>query len=300
MKVMRLYNIDVSTCMACCSVQKSREFGAGYLFCGSCHSVYSARSFSDEDLQSHYFHYYRAEHTILSPATLIRYEDIIEFLNNYRSKLNSILEIGCGSGDLLKECQSKGWKVTGTEISNSARKILKEKGIKIVDLDLASESFTEQFDVILLLEVLEHVTHPQELLEFCFKSLRPGGILFGTTPNAHSLNSRILGVHWSIYGLPEHLCIFTPTALKKIGGKLGFSKVGIATRGFNPFDLMQKFMSSRRFNAKSIILQSRVELGIALNEKTLHSKVFYKIKVILNKVFRIWCVGDSIEFKLVK
>lgn len=287
-------------CIACGSHKNSSLLSSEYISCRSCRSVYAVRSFSEKELQRHYFNYYGDENTQLSQATLFRYREIVGYLNKYRSKLNSILEIGCGSGELLMECQSNGWKVAGTEISESALKILREKNLDVIELAFTSEAFVEQFDAILLFEVVEHVKFPQDLLEFCFKSLRPGGLLIGTTPNALSLNSKILGVRWSIYGLPEHLCIFAPKALRKVCENIGFSKTSIVTRGFNPFDIMKYYLRSSKFRRVKKFSQSRVELGIQLNEMTFQSKVLSKIKFIVNKVFQIWHVGDSIEFKIVK
>ena len=67
------------------------------------------------------------------------------------------------------------------------------------------ECYIEQFDAVVCLEVLEHVPHPQKLIEACSKSLRPGGLLVLSTINRtfKSLALGILAAEWIFNLVPR-------------------------------------------------------------------------------------------------
>src|SRR5206468_1481644 len=101
------------------------------------------------------------------------------------------------------------------------------------------------FDVVSLVEVLEHVREPGRLLDQACAFLRPGGLLFGTTPNALSLNRRVLGVGWSIFCAPEHVVVWTPGALRRSLEERGLRVLRIQTHGLNPSEIQTRLRKAR-------------------------------------------------------
>ena len=97
----------------------------------------------------------------------------------------SLLDIGAGYGQFLHHAQPFFSKVTGTEVSESAIAIAKEKyGLTLLakqveELDLPPKSV----DTITLFHVLEHVPDPRKLVALCHALLQPQGILAVAVPN---------------------------------------------------------------------------------------------------------------------
>ena len=94
----------------------------------------------------------------------------VTLLNSFQSSGKKVLDIGSGTGDFLATCKKDNWTIFGVEPSEAARKISKEKGIA-VEPDLTSLEENE-FDVITLWHVLEHVENLMEYIETLKEKLK--------------------------------------------------------------------------------------------------------------------------------
>ena len=123
--------------------------------------------------------------------TYNRYQDVFHRLFSRRdrdlrshSRGNRLLEVGCAYGTLLAYLRDRDWEVTGVEISplssETARRELKldVRTGQIEDAGFADESF----DVVLMLDVLEHLHRPFETLSEVSRILAPGGTLVVQCP----------------------------------------------------------------------------------------------------------------------
>jgi len=103
---------------------------------------------------------------------------------NKRKDLN-IMEIGCGTGEVLKLLDNWG-EVAGIEYSDYAVKACRKKGFKDVllgdvnSMDLSSRYGT--YDLIVASDVLEHIRDDLKTMETVKKLLKPGGLFFVTVP----------------------------------------------------------------------------------------------------------------------
>lgn len=83
-----------------------------------------------------------------------------------KSKVQSVLDVGCGTGDLLNELDGRGYELYGLDLSNEMINIAKEKNSNI-DLqvaDIKKFNYNRQFDLIISsFDVMNYVTNPQEL-----------------------------------------------------------------------------------------------------------------------------------------
>jgi len=160
---------------------------------------------------------------------VLEYDDIINVVSSHfkEKKLNetslSWLDFGCGSGGMLKylkdlqllECDGVKYKIDsfGHDTGPYAEKLSKLPGIKIVDLDYLLRLKSCTFEVITLIEVIEHVERPSEVFELIARLLKPGGILVLTTGNRTSFIGCLLGLK-NPYFIPEiHVGLFTPECL---------------------------------------------------------------------------------------
>jgi len=94
-----------------------------------------------------------------------------------------ILDIGCGYGSVSEELIKKGFEVTGIEINDKAIEKLKQKGFKVLKRDINKAlNINYKYDVVMILDVLEHVFDPLFLLNEAKKVVNSGGFLIITVP----------------------------------------------------------------------------------------------------------------------
>ena len=154
----------------------------------------------------------------------------LEQLQSYGSLQNgNLLEIGCGTGDFLVEAQSKGFNVSGLEISQHAVNMAngKLKLNKVMQGTLENiELPPNSFDIIVFFDVIEHVNNPLEFMTSVYQCLRPGGMIFMVTPSLDSWSAKLLGNHWMEYKL-EHLWYFSNKAIGILLERTGFKNIHI-------------------------------------------------------------------------
>lgn len=115
----------------------------------------------------------------------VRY--IVNALASHAPSAAKILDIGCGNGNISRALGSLGYQVKGIDFSAKAIAYAKTKNtFSNVQFDvLSAEAIadSEQFDVIICSEVLEHLSQPAQLTATIARILQPGGLLIATVPN---------------------------------------------------------------------------------------------------------------------
>lgn len=99
----------------------------------------------------------------------------------------NILDVGCGGGLLAEPLKRLGAKVTAIDASSKAIKVAKDhakgSGLNIEYLNTTVETLKKKFDVVLCLEVIEHVDDTHDFVKRCLKLLKPNGLIFFSTIN---------------------------------------------------------------------------------------------------------------------
>lgn len=124
----------------------------------------------------------------------------------------SILDIGCGRGDLLEQFKRIHWRVLGTELNESSVAFNCQRGIDVRSGDIESLP-QERFDVITMFHVLEHLPDITSTIEELEKRSQEGTQLVIEIPNALSPCHRWFGGNWFGRDLPNHLHQINPAAL---------------------------------------------------------------------------------------
>ncbi len=192
-------------------------------------------------------------------------------IRRYRGAKNGrLLEIGCGDGDFLVLAEAEGWQVTGIEYSpaacEKARQRLKNGEVRCGELQQAGLA-TEQFDLCVISDVLEHVRSPLDFLREIHRVLKPGGTLFIATPSIDSWSARFLRRKWMEFKT-EHLTYFDRQTLQTALFNSGFHDV-LVQAGWKilNFDYVKKHFErfpvpliTPAFNFAARILPKRTQL----------------------------------------
>ena len=142
----------------------------------------------------------------------------------------SILDLGCGSGFLVKYLLDLGYSdVQGVDASEEQVRYARERGLPVVQADaLEFAEANAGYDVIFATDMIEHLHKPEifSLITAIHAALRPGGRLIMRTDNASSiLGSRLRYMDFT------HEVLFTEDSLAQVLYSCGFSDVEVFDTG---------------------------------------------------------------------
>ncbi len=124
------------------------------------------------------------------------------------------IEIGAGDGAYLERVHAK--RKIGVEISNSGRKIMKQKGLETMTNEQFLKKRNMEADVISFWQVLEHVDNPWDYLEAAKKNIKKNGKIIIGVPNHESFEFYLFGKYW-FHLVPQfHIWHFSPKSLKTL------------------------------------------------------------------------------------
>jgi 2-polyprenyl-6-hydroxyphenyl methylase/3-demethylubiquinone-9 3-methyltransferase len=195
-----------------------------------------------------------------------RYFKIEKNEDNFLKGLN-ILDIGCGGGLISEPMARLGANVTGIDASEKnisvAKLHSKESGLKINYLNKSPENLSdvEKFDIILNLEIVEHVEDVNLYIKSCYKLLKKNGLMFTATLN-RSLTSYVKAIigaeyilRWLPIGTHDWNKFIKPEELQQILSKEKFSTFDIKGLNFNPF--LNKWKKSNDLSVNYIICSQK-------------------------------------------
>ena len=138
----------------------------------------------------------------------------------------SLLDVGCGNGAYMAAMASRGFAVTGIEMSPRACDLVARRGLPVLQGDfLEVDVPPESFDIVTMNHFLEHSLDPRASLRRAHTLLRRDGRLVVGVPNFDSWVRRRFGAHWSDLDLPRHLTHFTPRGLARLLDECGFDRI---------------------------------------------------------------------------
>jgi len=106
------------------------------------------------------------------------------------------LDVGAGSGTLVEAAKEAGYAAVGVEPSDWLAARGRERGLDVRTGVMPHPDIQEKFDVVSLIDVVEHVTNPVTLLKTLAAALKPDGVACVVTPDVESIPARLLGWRW--------------------------------------------------------------------------------------------------------
>lgn len=161
-----------------------------------------------------------------------------------------LLDVGCSWGRYLKQMSQLGWDVYGVEFNAASVKHAQEKlGLTNVRQG-QMENYqypSENFDVVHLSMVLEHLHEPRRALKELAAALKPQGQLIVSVPDFSGLEFRAFGRFCYALQLPQHLNHFSPLTLTKILEETGFRVESITHQSVDR-DFIASLGYTKRYN----------------------------------------------------
>ncbi len=132
-----------------------------------------------------------------------------------------LLDIGAGSGVMVEAALEMGYNATGIEPSRWLHEKATEKGLPIHLGSFPMDGLTKKYDVIALVDVIEHVNNPKDLLNHIRQSLKWDGILVIVTPDVNSIMAKLFKWKWWHFRV-AHIGYFNKSTLSRITKSTSF------------------------------------------------------------------------------
>ena len=151
----------------------------------------------------------------------------------------SVLDVGGGTGwllDLIKSADSRVSRTSVIDIDANAGAQAELAGHRYYHGRIEEYDRTDRFDLVLMLNLIEHVSDPRAVLSKARTLLKPGGRLIIKTPNFDSLDGHLFRHRsWGGYHTPRHFVLFRKDSLEKLSSECGFQTVHFSYTQGAPF-----------------------------------------------------------------
>ncbi|MSU48871.1 MAG: class I SAM-dependent methyltransferase [Opitutus sp.] len=161
------------------------------------------------------------------------------------------LDFGCGAGGFLKFLRDHGplagrpLTLSGHDVGSYADLLKNTDRFRILDLEELGREPTASYDVISMIEVVEHLPDPAAALTLVARLLKPGGLLLLTTGNMDSPVARRQGIQYR-YCAPEiHVSLFNPRSLARLYARVGLEPHAVRYRGTVRFKVLKTLRHQR-------------------------------------------------------
>jgi SAM-dependent methyltransferase len=145
-------------------------------------------------------------------------------LADHGAQKGALLEIGCGNGFFLEEALEQGYDtLRGVEPSAAAVAKANPHVRPYITCGIMRPGLfePEQFDVICMFQVLDHIPDPGSLLDECLSVLKPGGLMLCVNHNVEAVSARVLKDRSPIIDI-EHTYLYSPTTISRLFVAHGF------------------------------------------------------------------------------
>lgn len=159
------------------------------------------------------------------PDPLWRQFDLLQDVVQTHATGCRMLDVGCFNGAMLTYFGDH-WQKFGIEPSHEAAQLAESRGVQVLGPSI--DEFDRQrgpFDVVLAIDVVEHIVDPLPFFQRVSELLAPNGVFVILTGDNRSLAWRLQGANYWYVSLPEHVSFYSRQTLDWIGQRLGMTGV---------------------------------------------------------------------------
>ncbi len=204
-----------------------------WLRCDGCGLVRVPNPAPPERLDAWYQQTYSAGETHSPPTgsqlhqILGQYENLLDRVQRHRDERGGrLLELGASWGLLMATARWLGFEVHGLELAGKAASWGRERlGLDLQQGRIPEDLPNGSWDVIVMLEVIEHLTHPDAVLSALRARLRRGGQLVLSTPLLDHPYHQVVGYEDPMWGVPGHLIYYDRRTLQDALERAGLRMV---------------------------------------------------------------------------
>ena len=241
--------------------------------CNECGFLFTANAPNQSDIGRYYQSDVYISHTdgskglveklyqLVRKKTLVGKRKLVTGIS--QKNTGTLLDYGCGTGAFLNEMKTSDWQVNGIEPDSGAR----NKAEQLVDSKIGlpgelSKFSSDQFDIITMWHVLEHVHELNWTIDQLKRLLKEDGKLFIAVPNHQSFDARHYGSYWAAYDVPRHLYHFSPDTISLLMKKHGLKVISKKAMWFDSFYVS---MLSEKYKSGKINYFKAVCIGLISN-----------------------------------
>jgi len=158
------------------------------------------------------------------PTREIQERKLLEAVRRYKAG-GRLLDIGAASGALIEQAQRMGFNAEGVEPSRWLADKARERGLAVHLGTLPHADIGGRFDVVTMVDVIEHVSDPAALVASACTVLADGGVVAIVTPDTASLAARLMGWKWWHFRV-AHIGYFNLDNLDRLFASAGLRRVG--------------------------------------------------------------------------
>ena len=156
------------------------------------------------------------------------YAEFAPFLLRQQGKA---MDVGCATGRFLNILQNKGWDTNGLELDVDMYNALLAKGFSVKNTPVEEYDLPEQYDLITLFDVIEHVTRLEDCFKKLYQMLTNNGSLVMVTPNITSFQKKVFGKKWFQFKPWEHISYFSPETMERLANRHGLKIIHLSECG---------------------------------------------------------------------
>lgn len=202
----------------------------------------------------------------------------LQMLERFAFK-GKLLDYGCGTGHFLSYATTHGWNTHGIEPDDTARRLIStDLSPKVLS---SLEGLTDNdFDVITLFHVLEHVHALEKTLSDLILRLNSNGVLFLALPNYKSADAQYYQRYWAGYDVPRHLYHFDQKSVFHLARKYGLNIVSTIPMKFDSYYVS---MLSEKYQGHNLSFLRGFITGYRSNRQARKTREYSSLIYVLTK-----------------
>ncbi len=192
-----------------------------------------------------------------------------------------LLDYGCGRGDFLGIASVNGWECLGIEKDDDARKIAENrKTVKVLPTNAPMDNFQNQFDLITMFHVLEHIPDLHSIMNNLNNWLKDSGRLAIALPNPRSYDALHYGQYWAAWDVPRHLHHFKKETIIGLAEQKGFQLKTVHAMYWDAYFVS---MLSEEYKKSKLRLVRSGTIGLLSNLNAMRTKQFSSLLYLFSK-----------------